>query len=114
MFFGDKKKIGSALILGVSPAKKPGGSEDSEDYEEMLSMASEDLMEAVENKDAGMFKSAMKDFVEILRMEHEEGEKSEKEDEKKETRHPAPQEGYRFSQQSYRHRVPERHRTTGQ
>lgn len=71
MFFGDKSKIGSL------PGTEKVLGEPVDEYEEMLKIASEEILGAIEANDPEMFKMGLKSFIEICQ-NHE--EKSEEED----------------------------------
>lgn len=59
MFFGDKKKIGSL------PGTEVIGEEPTLEYEEMLTAASSEMLEAVTAADPEAFKTSLKNFIEI-------------------------------------------------
>ena len=69
---GDKKKAISIILSGINRKEKvkpeyyqseSEESEQSEDVDEGLEAAAEDLMSALESKDVSSFAKALKDFI---------------------------------------------------
>lgn len=82
MMFDDKKKLATIIIgkmgdkegMEEAPTNEMG---DEMDYELALEAASEDMMSALEKKDAKLFKSALKDFIYLCDEQEDAEEESE-------------------------------------
>jgi len=65
MFFGDKKKLGSALVITIGP-KKPENDDDG-----MLDMVCEEILQAISTNDPKLLKDSLKSFIEVAKADPE-------------------------------------------